>query len=887
MFDCDRQDSLDNLIDLPRKTEDEIIDYLKKRYLSDKIYTFCGPILISINPYRQIDIFNETFIQNCATKKPHIYSIANTAFKNIRSKNQSIIICGESGSGKSQNAIHILKYLTKIDGDIGLNLIQENIKNMNNFIELFGNCRTSKNYNSSRFAKIITIDYDSSLKMIGANLNTFFLQISRVTARRKNERNFHIFYELCSISKSDNFKYLHLEEFNCFNYTKTNEHLEQNNNSTKFDQIYENLIKSFGEKKTVNVLKVLSAIMHLGNIEIEEIQEKSYIKENDQSLQIFCQLMQINFESMLTTLTKRKNPMFDANFDRNKALVLRDSFAKHMYSKLFDWIVSETNLKCSSNFSGEKPHSINIIDIFGFEFFEQNSFENFCINYSNEKIHNYFMEINLKFEIEEYSKDGIKLSNIDYKDNYQEIKEIENIFNLLEDSCKINAKEKKWYEGSKAHERMKKKNHPFLLINHYVQQVEYDASDFFEKNQNDVKTDQLEILKTSENEFFQKVFSNDNSNLNMSGKTVTHKLRKSVNELIKNLKETNPYFIRCFKPNNERSPSNFDSKIILEQLKNQGIKEMICINENGYPQKISYDEFLEQFGSIKDVDANLPSKKKCRHILDFVGIKEETYQFGSEKIHFQRHSIDLLKSHALKDNNDRSKDLSYDSDLNQSLITNKKRKSDEELISSSKKLYSEINEIERARNCVNQKRYEEELNVSLSQINDIDRQSTPKTMRFEEQMVCENAENSLEPMNESDSNISKTENNPDYWLKLKCQLHLKKLQYTYFLYEIVREPYIKGINSHILKAEYKDKKIFRNCIFCLPFGLFNILDEIKKIIFYFGGDLIFDSKKDSYYTHYITDVEIYENSDLFKKLIIEQKIIVRVDWLKLIYSFTE
>ncbi|CAF0930195.1 unnamed protein product [Brachionus calyciflorus] len=194
-------------------------------------------------------------------------------------------------------------------------------------------------------------------------------------------------------------------------------------------------------------------------------------------------------------------------------------------------------------------------------------------------------------------------------------------------------------------------------------------------------------------------------------------------------------------------------------------------------------------------------------------------------------------------------------------------------------------ELERARDCGNQNFHEETINVSISEI---ERQSTLKPIEYEEQTVCDDSESLLEQMNETDSNISRTVNDiddPGYWLKLKYQLHLKKLQYTYFLYERVREPYIKGINSHIFKKEYTNRKIFLNCIFCLPFNLFNIFEDIKTIILYFGGNLIFDAR-DSNYNHYITDEEINESSDLYKKLLIEQKIIVRVEWLKLIYSFT-
>ena len=411
-----------DLTSLSYLNEPEVLHNLQVRFVDrNEIYTYCGIVLVAINPYSELQIYgNDTIMayrgQNMGDLDPHIYAVSEEAFKLMErdSKNQSIIVSGESGAGKTVSAKYSMRYFATVGGTSDTETqVEKKVLASSPIMEAIGNAKTTRNDNSSRFGKYIEIDFSTKFQIIGASMRTYLLEKSRVVFQASDERNYHIFYQLCAASDRDILSDLHLGSCHDFLYTNQGDSPEIDNvdDQDEFDKTHEALkLLGFSDEDSRNIFRILASILHLGNVKIEASgrgdSEKSQVKMDDPSLPVVASLMEVSEKDLRQWLCNKKvvarNDTYVTPLKPSEAQQSRDALAKCIYSNLFDWIVFQINKALKTS---KKVHKfIGVLDIYGFETFEINSFEQFCINYANEKLQQQFNMHVFKLEQEEYVK---------------------------------------------------------------------------------------------------------------------------------------------------------------------------------------------------------------------------------------------------------------------------------------------------------------------------------------------------------------------------------------------------------------------------------------------------------------------------------------------------
>ncbi|CAG00830.1 unnamed protein product, partial [Tetraodon nigroviridis] len=502
--------------------EPAVLHNLKVRFVDSKlIYTYCGIVLVAINPYESLPIYGTDIInaysgQNMGDMDPHIFAVAEEAFKQMArdERNQSIIVSGESGAGKTVSAKYAMRYFATVSGSASEANIDEKVLASNPIMEAIGNAKTTRNDNSSRFGKYIEIGFDSRYRIIGANMRTYLLEKSRVVFQADEERNYHIFYQLCASSHLPEFKPLKLGSANEFLYTRQGgspviEGVDDTRELSTTRQAF--ALLGINESAQMGVFRVLAAILHLGNVEIrDKDSDSSTIAPNNLHLMAFCDLVGVTYQDMSHWLCHRKlktaTETYIKPLPRLQATNARDALSKHIYAKLFNWIVEHVN---KALITSVKQHSfIGVLDIYGFETFEVNSFEQFCINYANEKLQQQFNMHVFKLEQEEYMKEQIPWTLIDFYDNQPCINLIEakmGVLDLLDEECKMpKGSDDSWAQKlynthlktCSLFEKPRMSNRAFI-IQHFADKVEYQCEGFLEKNKDTVNEEQINVLKAS------------------------------------------------------------------------------------------------------------------------------------------------------------------------------------------------------------------------------------------------------------------------------------------------------------------------------------------------------------------------------------------------------
>uniref|UniRef100_A0A3B4A7R0 Myosin motor domain-containing protein n=1 Tax=Periophthalmus magnuspinnatus TaxID=409849 RepID=A0A3B4A7R0_9GOBI len=501
--------------------EPAVLHNLKVRFIDSKlIYTYCGIVLVAINPYESLPIYERDIInaysgQNMGDMDPHIFAVAEEAYKQMArdERNQSIIVSGESGAGKTVSAKYAMRYFATVSSSSGEATVEERVLASNPIMEAFGNAKTTRNDNSSRFGKYIQIGFDKKHCIIGANMRTYLLEKSRVVFQAQEERNYHIFYQLCASSHLPEFKNFKLGDADDFHYTNQG----QNPVIQGVDDAKEmlNTRKAFlllgGCSHQMAIYQILAALLHLSNVEIkEESSDRSTIVPNNSHLKVFCELLGVSCEEITHWLCHRKlkttTETYVKSLSKINATNGRDALAKHIYAGLFSWIVDNVNNMLKSTV---KQHSfIGVLDIYGFETFDINSFEQFCINYANEKLQQQFNLHVFKLEQEEYMREEIPWTLIDFYDNQPCINLIEaklGILDLLDEECRMpKGSDDTW--AQKMYNTFQKQNPHFekprlsnraFIIYHFADKVEYQCCGFLEKNKDTVNEEQINVLKKS------------------------------------------------------------------------------------------------------------------------------------------------------------------------------------------------------------------------------------------------------------------------------------------------------------------------------------------------------------------------------------------------------
>lgn len=651
----DKDHKYDDLINLTYLNEPSILYNIEYRYTNDNIYTFNGDILLAVNPFKKINIYNDIFINNYNLKpyidlKPHPYYIGKKAFEKLKyNKNQSILVSGESGAGKTQTTKIIMKYISNICSN-DKNDISEKILASNPILEAFGNAKTIRNDNSSRFGKFIKLLFDKN-NLIGSEINTYLLEKIRITNVSNNERNFHIFYMLFSgLSESRRKKLLldNIEDYNYINKSIIYKRSDGINDGTCFNELYNSFIKlDFREKKINNIFKTISAILNLGNISTN----KGII--SNKYLENACFLLNLNINDMIDFFTYKyiniNGEIIKKTTTEEDFIIMRDTFSQLLYSSMFDNIVSYINKKQkvdSSNFIG-------ILDIFGFEVFEYNGFEQLCINYTNEKLQELFNTFIFEVEQIEYEKEGIKWENIKYPDNKKIIDNFERkntgLFSSLIEQCILKkGNDKQFYntldKNKNSEITIKTRDKPYMrfTIKHYADDVTYHSEGFIEKNRNKIDNRIKELLNNG-NTFIKELDIPDDITLKKNN--VIYHFRSQLNKLLKVITSTKQHYIRCIKPNDKNICDNFNKDRVLEQLRYCGIMQAIKIAKAGYPIRIQKQEFIHKFYTYMNSKQITPTIDNINYLIENeFEINNLEYQLGNSKVFMKKQLYDEIIS---------------------------------------------------------------------------------------------------------------------------------------------------------------------------------------------------------------------------------------------------
>lgn len=649
------------------------MNLIRRRYIHERsIYTWCGIALVAVNPYQEQDIYGDQVVETYHSAShsvylqldPHIYAVTEDAYSKLERnlKNQSIIVSGESGAGKTVSAKHAMRYLASIASSRAKLRIENRVLASNPIMEAIGNASTVRNDNSSRFGKYIQIYFDrNNRKILGANMRTYLLEKSRVTKIQSGERNFHIFYQLLNHAHKNPSKLAHLKLVDPENSNRMRkfhslggiEPQDTRDDLKRFNEALKTL--NIDERRIDIIYRIIAGILHGGNIKFKPLNEgdESDVEDcpcevdfDDIHFQACCELIgldPVECQKRLTTkLLKSGRDIIEQPQSKRKAEYSRDAMLKYIYECLFTWLVALINLSLSSKEARgelqapvsipkspstkksileklqEEPQFIGVLDIYGFENFKTNSFEQFCINYANEVLQQQYNQHVFKIEQEEYIREGIDWTFIEYCDNQPVIDVIESrpigILNLLDEECKMpKGSDKSWcaklYDQLLA-TKAQVDNAPFkrpklnfqksFTICHYAEEVNYDVETFLEKNRDTIAEEQSDLLRNSEaiNYIFKDPLLPEEARPKIKtarSATVGWQFRGSLAALIRTLNATEPHYIRCIKPNDEKRAFEFNEERAVQQLKACGVYETIRISNNGFPSRWHYKDFAKRY----------------------------------------------------------------------------------------------------------------------------------------------------------------------------------------------------------------------------------------------------------------------------------------------------
>lgn len=654
-------DGIDDLSALSNLNEATVLHNLQKRYDQKNIYTYSGLFLVAMNPFRDLGIYSHKFLDKYMNMKktelpPHIFAVANEAYTSmlLNRKNQSLLITGESGAGKTENTkkvISFLAYIAQSKTTDDKMSIESKIIHTNPILEAFGNAQTVRNFNSSRFGKFIKIAFESG-RITGATIEKYLLERSRLTKPNENERNFHFFYQLIKSNNLDLLKELKLKpDTKCYNILKNTPcNIPGIDDSLEFKKTLESMkILDFSDDTIGSIFRIIAAILHLGNIEFNEKNDKTEILNVD-TVEVACELLSIPFthfiKNILSPTSFLRKEALVRNRDSEQAKKVVDGFCRLLYENLFDEIIRIINISIRAPISDA---FIGVLDIAGFEIFEKNDFEQFCINFTNEKLQQFFNHHMFILEQEIYQRERIEWNYIDFgHDLSPTINLIESnnpigILAYVDEECLM----PKGNEDSliiKLVQRLDRARFtPFKFtrgfsLKHYAGETNYEINGWLEKNKEPFFENIFELIHNSGNEFVRQLVQRP-TQLEKKGffRTIAQKHKEQLSILMNELKKTNPHFIRCILPNNSKRFDLFENNFILHQLRCNGVLEGIRISRLGYPNRMSFFEFITRFQVIyKLYDDSVDEKEYIREMCKNLSISEKNYKIGLTKVFFKQ-----------------------------------------------------------------------------------------------------------------------------------------------------------------------------------------------------------------------------------------------------------
>ncbi|KJE90748.1 myosin-X [Capsaspora owczarzaki ATCC 30864] len=658
--------SVEDMATLADLHEGAILHNIDLRYAKDLIYTYIGSILCAVNPYKKIDMYGDKLLKSYNKRAlgelpPHIYAIANEAYYALWKTNhhQCVLISGESGAGKTESTKLILKYLSTMSN--AESLVEKQILESSPIMEAFGNAKTVYNNNSSRFGKFIKIQFSDRGAIEGAKIIDYLLEKGRVVRLNPGERNYHVFYNLLTGGSREEKASLLLTSADNYRYTKMGGVLSDPSidDVGDYKSVRSAMITmGFTPEQSTDIFKVIAGILHLGNIEFvtsggAQVKNRTDLANASAMFGVDDGQLGENLTSKTITL---RGESITTPLDGAQAEESRDSLAMALYSRVFSWIITRINKTIHAK---ETFLSVGVLDIFGFENFQVNSFEQFCINYANEKLQQYFNRHIFSLEQLEYQKENISWADIDWVDNAECLDLIEAKLGLLA----LLDEESRFPKGTdetllqKFHERHEKNKYyikPRLAktsygIRHYAGDVQYETAGFLEKNRDNFRDDLVLLLQESKSDFVYDLFEKDavadSSKENKAGArkkpTVSAQFKDSLSSLMTALGAAHPYFVRCVKPNMKKVPASFEAPVVLNQLRYSGMLETVRIRRAGYPVRRVFDDFLYRY-RVLGRGVKAPNDiEKCKAVLRNYDPQGKDWQIGKTKV-FLRESLEIV-----------------------------------------------------------------------------------------------------------------------------------------------------------------------------------------------------------------------------------------------------
>ncbi|XP_061761638.1 myosin-11-like isoform X1 [Nerophis ophidion] len=710
--------------------EASVLQNLRERYFSSLIYTYSGLFCVVVNPYKMLPIYSEKIVEMYKGRKrhevpPHIYSITDNAYRNMMQdrEDQSILCTGESGAGKTENTKKVIQYLALVAsshkgkkeanpapqqqqpqqqaGSLAYGELEKQLLQANPVLEAFGNAKTIKNDNSSRFGKFIKLNFDVTGFLVGANIDTYLLEKSRCIRQGNTERAFHIFYYMVSGAKDKIREELLLEDYSSYRFLVAG-HVEVS--GLQDDELFVETLEAmeimgFTEEERIGMLKVVSTVLQLGNIKFEKERsnEQATMPDNTAAQKV-CHLQGINVtdftRAFLTPRIKVGREVVQKAQTKQQADFSVEALAKAMYERLFRWILARVN-KTLDKSKRQSSSFLGILDIAGFEIFEDNSFEQLCINYTNERLQQLFNHTMFVLEQEEYKREGIDWNFIDFGLDLQPCIELierpnnpPGILALLDEECWFpkatdNSFVDKLLNTHSGHVKFSKpkqhKDKMMFTVLHYAGKVDYNAASWLTKNMDPLNDNVTSLLSNSSSNFIQDLWKDgqsldlffgradilkisfclpadrvvgletmakmSDSSMPTSTKskkgmfrTVGQLYKESLGKLMTTLNNTQPNFVRCIIPNHEKRAGKMDANLVLEQLRCNGVLEGIRICRQGFPNRIVFQEFRQRYEILA---ANaipkgfMDGKQACCLMVKHLDLDTNLYRIGQSKMFFR------------------------------------------------------------------------------------------------------------------------------------------------------------------------------------------------------------------------------------------------------------
>ncbi|ETO85302.1 hypothetical protein, variant 3 [Phytophthora nicotianae P1976] len=661
--------------------EAAILYNVKKRFLQKLPYTYTGDICIAVNPYQWLpELYSEQVQSQYLTKArdelpPHVYATSMASYNDMKrhEMNQSILVSGESGAGKTETTKILMNHLASIAGGLNDYTIKKIIE-VNPLLESFGNAKTVRNDNSSRFGKFTQLQFDNAGILVGARCRTYLLEKTRVISHEESERNYHIFYQL--LAASDSKEKWFLDDANeCYAYTGANKTIKIEGMSD--DKHFERTKTALGligvtEEQQGVLFEVLAGVLHLGQLEIQSKNnnEESEIAPNDQGAKNATKLLGISEADLEKALCSRQiavaGDKVTTFLKKDQAEECIGALSKAIYSNVFDWLVEMINTSLEND--KKMRHHVGILDIFGFEHFKHNSFEQFCINYANEKLQQKFTQDVFKTVQIEYEAEGIMWSHIDFADNQDVISVIEDrlgIISLLNDEVmrpkgndeSLVSKLSTIHKDEQDVIEFPRTSRTQFTIKHYAGAVTYESLGFLEKHKDALLPDLSDLMRGSSKQFLRTIFTEkigspvasrkkSASNARRAGgrgsaltvANVGTQFKDNLNELMTSIRQTKVHYVRCIKPNKNKSPSEMDQPMVVSQLRCAGVIEAIRISRVAYPNRLLLEELVDKFWvfDVEHRNTDVPVKQRCEALMKKMELSSpEQYQIGLSRIYFR------------------------------------------------------------------------------------------------------------------------------------------------------------------------------------------------------------------------------------------------------------